>query len=152
MTWRQPIAHHHEKNNKTSSGLMDSFRHRVSVLIYIHLLAMLLSKLSRNSEHSASVAIPGFHIQKPQYPAQALFMPWSSGVWRSTRLNAHQSQSLTSVPTVVQSTFCKTYSTKLLVSDHGPIVQMFRSQISTVVTSTNSSHLNVAIDHETLQL
>ena len=37
--------------------------HRVSVRICIHLLATLLSKLSRNFERSASVAIPGFHIQ-----------------------------------------------------------------------------------------
>ena len=48
-------------------------------------------------------------------------------------------------------TFCKTHSAKLQVSVHGPIVKMFRSQISTVVISTNSSHLDVAIDHETLQ-
>ena len=45
----------------------------------------------------------------------------------------------------------KTDSKKHQVSDHGPIVQMFRSQISTVLTSTNLSHLDVAIDHETLQ-
>ena len=45
------------KTTKTSSGLMDSFRHRVAVRIYILLLATLLSKLSRNSERSASVAI-----------------------------------------------------------------------------------------------
>ena len=37
----------------------DSLRHRVSVRIYIILLATLLSKMSRNSERSASVAIPG---------------------------------------------------------------------------------------------
>ena len=34
MTWRQPTAHHQEKNNKTS-GLTDSSRHHVSVRIYI---------------------------------------------------------------------------------------------------------------------
>ena len=42
-------------------------------------------KPSRNSERSASVATPGFHHKQPRYPAQALLMPWSSGVWRSTR-------------------------------------------------------------------
>ena len=94
-----------DKNNKTSSALMNSFRHHDSVQIYLPLLATLLSKPSRNSERSASVAIPGFRIQQPQYPAQALLMPWSSGVWRSTSLNAHQSQSLTSAPIGVQSGF-----------------------------------------------
>ena len=48
-------------------------------------------------------------------------------------------------------TFCKTHSTKLQVSDHGLVVQMFRSKISTVVISTNTGHLDVAVDHETLQ-
>ena len=43
---------------------------------------------------------------------------------------------------------CKTHSTKLQVSVHGLVVQMFRSQVSTVVISTNSSHLDVAIDQE----
>ena len=143
MTWRQPTAHHHEKKNKTSSRLMDSFRHRVSVRIYIPLLATLLSKRSRNSERSVS----------PQYPAQALRMPWSSGVWRSTRsmLIRVSFRQVLQLGRNSTPTFCKTHSTKLQVSDHGPIVQMFRSQISTVVTSTNSSHLDVAIDHKTLQ-
>ena len=48
-------------------------------------------------------------------------------------------------------TFCKTHSTKLQVSVHGLTVQMFRSQVSTVLISTNWSHLDVAIDYETLQ-
>ena len=95
---RSPTAHHHEINNKTSSALMNSFRHHDSVRIYLHFFATLLSKPSANSERSASVAMPGVRV-----PAQALLMPWSGGVWRSTLLNAPQSQSLTSVPTGVQS-------------------------------------------------
>ena len=35
MSWRQPTAHRHEKNNKTSSGLTNPFRHHDSVQIYI---------------------------------------------------------------------------------------------------------------------
>ena len=53
-----PPHPHDMANNKTSSGVMDS-----SVRIYIPLLATLLSELSRNSERSASVATPGFHVQ-----------------------------------------------------------------------------------------
>ena len=45
---------------------MNSLRLHISVRLYLHLLATLLSKPSRKSERSASVAIPGF-----QYPAQA---------------------------------------------------------------------------------
>ena len=129
---------------------MNSVRHHGSVQIYLLLLATLLSKPSRNSERSASVATPGFRVQQPQYPAQALLMPWSSGVWRSTRLFAHQSQSLTNVPTGVQSDSkpSATHSTKLQVSVHGLTIQMFRSQTSTVVIATKSSHLDVTIDHE----
>ena len=124
---------------------MDSFRHHDSFRIYLHLLVTLLSKPSRNSERSASVAMPGVR--------QALLMPWSGGVWRSTHLNAHQSQSLTSVPTGVHPapTFCKAHSTKLIVSVHGLVAQVFRFQVSTVVISTNSIHLDVAITHELLQ-
>ena len=47
--------------------------------------------------------------------------------------------------------FCKTHSTELQVSVHGVVIQMFCSHVSTVVISTNSSHLDVVIDHETLQ-
>ena len=80
-------------------------------------------------------------------------MLWGSGVWQSTRpmlirVNFRQVLQLGCNPT---PTFCKTHSTKLQVCDHGLTLQMFRSQISTVVTSTNSSHLDVPIDHETLQ-
>ena len=74
-------------------------------------------------------------------------------LWRSTRstlirVNFRQVLQLGCNPA---STFCKTHSTKLQVSDHGLIVQMFGSRISTDVISTNSSHLDVAIDHEMLQ-
>ena len=81
-------------------------------------------------------------------------MPWSSGVWRSTRsmLTRVSFSQVLQVGCNPTPTFCKTHSTKLQVSDHGPIAQMFRSQVSTVVISTNSSHLDVTIDHETLQL
>ena len=67
MTWRQPTAHCcvTKKKNKTSSVLMHSLRLHISVRIYLLLLATLLSKPSRNSERSASVAIPVF-----PYPAQ----------------------------------------------------------------------------------
>ena len=101
---------------------MDSFRHHDSFRIYLHLLVTLLSKPSRNSERSASVAMPGVR--------QALLMPWSGGVWRSTHLNAHQSQSLTSVPTGVHPapTFCKAHSTKLIVSVHGLVAKCFVSK------------------------
>ena len=75
------------------------------------------------------------------------------GVWRSTRsmlirVSFRQVLQLGCNPT---PTLCDTLSTKLQVLDLGPLVQMFRSQISTVVTHTISSHLDVAIDHETLQ-
>ena len=66
MTWRQPIAHCHVTKNKTSSVLVDPLKLHISVRIYLHLLASMLSRPSRDSERSASVAIPGF-----PYPAQA---------------------------------------------------------------------------------
>ena len=47
MTWRQPTAHHREKNDKTSSRLMESFKHRVSVRIYLKLVCSRYSTRSK---------------------------------------------------------------------------------------------------------
>ena len=58
MTWRQPTAHYHETDNKTSSVLMNSFKHHDSVRIYILLLTTLLSKLNPNSQRSTRFPHP----------------------------------------------------------------------------------------------
>ena len=68
MTWRQPTARCHViKKKKTSSVLMNSLTFHTSVRIYLPLLATLLSKPSRNSERSASVAIQGFPYPGPAF-------------------------------------------------------------------------------------
>ena len=54
------------EKNETASALMNSLSHHDSVRIYLSFHATFLSKPSRNSERSASVATPGF-----PYPAQA---------------------------------------------------------------------------------
>ena len=80
---------------------MNPLKLHISVRIYLHLLATLLSKPSRNSDHSASVAIPGFQISRIQL--KPLITRKRSGVWRSTRLNAHQNQSSKRILAGVQS-------------------------------------------------
>ena len=66
MTWRQPTAHCHVLKKQNFISTRELTQVHISVRIYLHLLATLLFKPSRNSERPASVAIPGF-----PYPAQA---------------------------------------------------------------------------------
>ena len=149
MTWRQPTAHCHvtKKQNFISTHELTQASHLVR--IYLPLLATLLSEPSRNSERSASVAIPVF-----PYPAQAF-----DHAVEQRSVAIHPSQC--SLESIAEKSFCwsaiwlrpsaKTHCTKLQVYFHGLVIQMFCSQVSTVVISTNSSHLDVAVDHETLQ-
>ena len=92
-----PPHPHDMANNKTSSGVMDSSRHHSSVRIYIPLLATLLSKLSRVSPCQVSIS-SNHNIQLKPCSCRGV-----AELWQFTRLNAHQSESLTSVPTGVQS-------------------------------------------------
>ena len=113
-----------EKKNKTSSVVTNSLNLlHISVRIYLQLFATLLSKPSRNSERSESAAKPGFS----RIQIKPLITPWSSGVWRSTRLNAHRIQSSKRVPAGERSGICKTLSTKLQGLDHRLVIRMFCS-------------------------
>ena len=81
-----------------------------------------------------------------------LIMPWSCGVWRSTRLIGHWNRCRKEfqLECNLAPAFHKTHSAKLQVLVHCLVIQMSCSQVRLVI-STNSSYLDVTIDHETLQ-
>ena len=125
---------------------MNSLRLHISVRIHLLLLATLLSKPTRNSRR-----VSPYQVSRVQL--NTLITPWSSGVWRSTRLNAQKNRSSKRVPAGVQSgsgllqnAFHKISS----VCSWSGNLNVF-SRVSTAVISTDSSHLDVATDHETLQ-
>ena len=106
----------------------------LSVRIYLHLLATSLSMASCNSERSASVTIPNFPLR----------MPWSSGVWRSTRLIVHWNRCRKDIQLELHlaTAFCKNAHGKTSSACSLSGNPNFCSQVSRVVISTNSSHFS----------
>ena len=122
---------------------MNSHKHTLSVRSYLLLLATSLSKASCSSERSASVTIPKFPAASSGLCSCRGDPLVSSLIGINVKKNSWGAILLRpSAKRMLQNFKCL---------DHGLTVQMFRSQVSTVVTTANSSHLDVAIDHETLQ-
>ena len=113
----------------------------LSYRIYLFLFATSLSRASCNAERSASVTIPNFS-------SSTLTPPWSSGVWRSTRLVTHAAANPMSGSwgAILLRPPAKAHATKLQVLVLCLEILTFCSQVSTAAISTNSHHFDVSVD------
>ena len=76
-------------------------------------------------------------------------MPWSGRVWRPTRLITYwdRCRKELQLERNLAPALCKTDATKLQVRVHCLVIQMFGSQISTVVISTNVADASSTASH-----
>ena len=129
MTWRQPTAHCHViKKNFISTHELTQVSHVGPDFLTPSLRGCCPSQVATLSVRRVSPC------QVSRIQVQPLIMPWSSGGWRSTHLNAHDNRSSKRVPAGVQfgsGLLQKTHSTKLRVSVHGLLIQIFCSQVRT---------------------
>ena len=98
MTWRQPTAYCHVTKYQNSSLLMNSLKlHTWYGFTYPSLRRCSPSQVATLNVRQVSPC------QVSRIQLKPLITRWSSGVWRSTRLNAHQKQSSKRVPAGVHS-------------------------------------------------
>ena len=126
---------------------LDNNQASPSVQTYLPLLATSLSKASCISERSTSVTIPNFQVASSSLCS--CHGVAECGDPLVSLLIGIDVEKKSSWGAILLWTKRMLQNFKCLFI-HCLVNQMFRSQVSTVVISTNSSHLDVAIDHEAL--